>query len=406
MRIIYLVRQAPFPNNAGIKFRINGIWQALRDLGDVQLVVISDTPPYQIRRELYQSGTWIYPSRRETGGWRRLAHRLCVMLRGGAVPSARYFSRLRAERLAARLSAAKPDLVVIDDTFLAVFAPYLKEVAPKLIIDTHNVESVLMTRIARETKNIAQKLQGWVEARYMEKMERGALPLADQVWAVSENDAEHYRERVRLPDVRVIPNVIDISKYTPRDDADEATIVFMGWFYHWPNIDAALRLMDYSRQLLTRGVKHRLVLVGRSPSAEMLERASRLDHVEVTGEVADITPFVERATIFAAPLAAGAGTKLKILEAMALARPVVTTPIGAEGLQFESGRHGIVADSDEAFIDALAALLADPDRAASIGRAGRQFVEAHFTLETVKNAVAEALDDMYGGGSPLRSPAT
>lgn len=405
MRIVYLVRYAPITGNSGAKLRIGGIWRALQNHGDVQLIVIGERLPYAVRKQLYALGAKILPSRREHSPLRILANRIQALLRGENVSTNRYFSPGRATRLSKTIGAHRPDLIVIGDTFLSVFAPYLKGLATPMVIDTHNVESRLMKRVAVQSKNPIQKLRFYIEAQQTARLERSNLAIADQVWAVSSDDAEYYSTELCLPRTYVVPNVIDIANYTPERQNDDATIAFMGWFYHWPNVDAALRLIDYSEQLLARGVRHRLLLIGREPSPAMLQKSARMDHVTITGEVSDVRPLVGRATIFAAPLSAGSGTKLKILEAMAMARPVITTEIGAEGLNIKSGVQAIIADNDEAFIAAMADLLADPARASKIGRAGREFVERNFSLDAVRASVTEALGELAGPRGHKDEPA-
>jgi glycosyltransferase involved in cell wall biosynthesis len=122
----------------------------------------------------------------------------------------------------------------------------------------------------------------------------------------------------------------------------------------------------------------------------MLRAARGLDHVIVTGMVPEVRPYLERASVVAAPIAAGSGTRLKILEAMALARPVITTPMGAEGLGLEPGAHAEIADLAE-FPGRLAALLGDAARRRALGWAGREWAEGRFSLEAMAQRVREEL---------------
>jgi len=120
----------------------------------------------------------------------------------------------------------------------------------------------------------------------------------------------------------------------------------------------------------------------------MLRAAQGLEHVVVTGKVPDVRPYLERASVVAAPIAAGSGTRLKILEALALARPVLTTPMGAEGIGLEPGVHAEIADLAD-FPARLAALLGDAARRRALGRAGREWAEGRFSLEAMERRVRE-----------------
>jgi glycosyltransferase involved in cell wall biosynthesis len=163
-----------------------------------------------------------------------------------------------------------------------------------------------------------------------------------------------------------------------------------GSYGYWPNEDAALRLIAMSRSLHARGVLRRLELVGISPTPAMLAAARGLGHVVVTGRVPEVRPHLERASVVAAPISAGSGTRLKILEALALARPVLTTPVGAEGLDLEPGVHAEISDLP-GFPARLASLLEDPARRAAHGKAGRAWAEQRYSFAAMGERVRELL---------------
>jgi glycosyltransferase involved in cell wall biosynthesis len=159
---------------------------------------------------------------------------------------------------------------------------------------------------------------------------------------------------------------------------------------YWPNEDAALRLVGMVPGLRRRGAFRALHLVGKSPSERMRRAASGQEGVLVTGTVPDVAPYLERASVVAIPLAAGSGTKLKVLEAMAFGKPVVTTPIGAEGLGLAPGVHAEVVELG-AVEGAIDALLRDPARRAAMGAAGRALVEQRFSKASLGGLVRSLL---------------
>jgi glycosyltransferase involved in cell wall biosynthesis len=146
----------------------------------------------------------------------------------------------------------------------------------------------------------------------------------------------------------------------------------MGWA---PNVDAAVWLgREIWPEVLTRVPHARLLLVGRDPAPAV--RALADESVEVTGTVADVTPYLARSRVVLAPLRAGGGTRLKILEALGAGRPVVATSVGCEGLEDLVGRGVVVADTATGLAEAIAGLLVDPARASALGRSGHGAVTA------------------------------
>ena len=217
-------------------------------------------------------------------------------------------------------------------------------------------------------------------------MERRTIGGFDHVVVVSE------QERARLPagarSVLVCPNGREPSAVLP--DAPDATVAFvatMGWA---PNVDAAVWLAREIWPLVRERVPGaRLLLVGKDPAPAV--RALADDSVEVTGTVADVGPYLARSRVVVAPLRAGGGTRLKIMEALDVGRPVVATSLGCEGMEDLVGRGVVVADTAAALADAIADLLLDPDRAAALGRAGHDAVKADHTWDAALAPLVEAV---------------
>lgn len=181
----------------------------------------------------------------------------------------------------------------------------------------------------------------------------------------------------------VIPNGVDL-RYWARTapPADRPCLVFTGVMDYPPNDDAARLLVEEIVPLVRQRVPGlEVLIVGRNPSAALRERADGVPGVEVTGFVDDLRPYLERAAIFAAPLRVASGMQNKVLEALALEVPVVTTPAVAAGLRGADGREAplvVPADTAEGFADAIVTLLAEPAEQLRLAAAGRRFVEEQF----------------------------
>jgi glycosyltransferase involved in cell wall biosynthesis len=228
-----------------------------------------------------------------------------------------------------------------------------------------------------------------------------AVRAAHQVVTMSPEDAARLRRF--LPDLRVAvsPVGVDCADFRPppTPPAGGPDLLFVGHFGHPPNVDAVRFL---ARDVLPRlGRPARLRVVGR----EMPPAIARLagGQVEIRGPVPDVRPELAAAAVVVAPVRFGTGMRGKVLEALAMARPVVTTTIGAEGLGAASGRHLLVADGADAFAAAVAGCLDDPAAAARLGAAGRALVVERFDWDVI----AAAHDDVYARvlRDPGRPPA-
>ncbi len=397
-RVVYVCPEPPYPRSSGGRFRIDAIRRAIAASGvEVALVVVGERPPVEIRRRLRSEGTRVFPSRRERTKLAWAVRCAAAWLRRRCIPAARYLTPRRVQRLVHHVRSLAPDLVLLGDVYLAAaFAPALRGLGVPIVVDTHDAASRVHARIASASRNPGARLAYRILSANTARIEREALPLAGELWVASEDDARFYRDEVGLPRVAVVPNVVDFPPApTTVAPGEPGSVVFTGSFSYWPNEDAALRLIEMSHALhASRALTH-LYLVGIAPTPRMLAAAAGAPHVAVTGRVPEIAPYLARAAVVAAPLAAGSGTKLKILEAMAAARPVVTTPMGAEGLGLTPGVHAEVASLD-AFERALADVLADPERQAALAKAGRAWAESRYSAPVLEQIVGARLAALLG----------
>ncbi len=191
---------------------------------------------------------------------------------------------------------------------------------------------------------------------------------------VSDVDARAYTRFFPSRTVAVVPNGVDIDYFAPSQTAPEPDlIVFEGNMNFPPNIDTAIRLVQDVLPRVQRSVPAaRICLVGRDPASEVVALASA--RVEVTGTVDDVRPYLARAAVFACPMRLGSGIKNKILQAWAMARPVVATPESLGGLAASDGVNLLVRSSPEAFAGAIVQLLNDDRLSSELGQNGRETV--------------------------------
>lgn len=206
-----------------------------------------------------------------------------------------------------------------------------------------------------------------IEPRWWEK--------ADAVGAMSPIDAELIRKAAPKATVHLAPNGVDVDFFQPNVDVprDSCTAVYMGDYKYFPNTDAVLyfaqEIMPLIRQ---KRPDFHLTLLGKDPSPEIQALAG--EHVTVTGLVDDTRPYLQGSAVFVCPLRSGSGTRFKLMEALACGCPVVSTRIGAEGLDAQDGVHMLLRDDPQAFADAVITLLDDAQKGQQIGTAGREWV--------------------------------
>ena len=221
-----------------------------------------------------------------------------------------------------------------------------------------------------------------LRAKLAASVERRAIRRFDVATTVADADADRLRALAPRARVEVVPNGVDAARFRPDPDveAEPMSLVFVGAMAYAPNVAAMRYFTDEVLPIVRRTRPGaRLTIVGRDPAPVV--RAMASEGVDVTGEVDDVRPYLARAAVFVAPMVSGSGIKNKVLEAMAMGRPVVATPLAIEGLPLRHGENVLVADGAAGLADAIHRLLADPGEAARIGGGGRALVERTYTWD-------------------------
>jgi len=391
-KVLYIARDSPLPPGSGGPVRVESIWRTLQNLlGDdaVTLAVLGDTPKPGVRRQLHEMGIKFFPPKRQTRAGKLLRY-ASATLTGRCLVATRYLSARRIARVVRFVKKLSPDLVILGDVEHAeLIEPLKRGTGAKVVCDTHNVWSLLHERVAKNADSFGQRVQHTLLKRNMLGIERRLLKHADAIWTTSDTDAAHYRNVLKLPDVTTVPNVIDVDKFTPNPAGESGAIVFTGFMSYWPNEDAAMRLVEISKRLTGESIAHHLYLVGKGPTPKLESAAKGMSNVTVTGFVRDTRAYQNKASVFVAPLMSGSGTKIKILEALAGAKCVLTTPIGAEGM--DVGDAAVVVGEPERFYQELKSLLNDPVRCERVGRAGRAWVERFGSRQALRGVLEKAI---------------
>ena len=304
----------------------------------------------------------------------------------------KYRSRRFAVTLRKLLADETFDLLVCDFIFPTVNLP--RTLPCPAVLFTHNVESEIWRRHADiRTGLVDRALCRW-QYRRMLRYEERTLRRFDGVLAVSDTDRDTltriYPGAIRRP-IHVVPTGVDVGYFSAApSDPNSRRLVFTGSMDWLPNEDAMLFFCREVWPLVqAREPRATLAIVGREPTPSVRRLAG--DAVQVTGRVDDVRPFVREAAAYIVPLRIGGGTRLKIFEAMAMGKAVVSTTVGAEGLPVTSGRHVILADEPRSFARAIVRLLRDGTRRRELEAAARQLVAEHHDWSTVAGDLESAL---------------
>jgi polysaccharide biosynthesis protein PslH len=273
-------------------------------------------------------------------------------------------------------------------------------IAPRLVFDDHNAEYVLQRRACltdlRRPRRWPAAVYSLIQWRKLMGYERRVCRAADRVVAVSEADAAALRRLAPGLDVAVVPNGVDLNFLRPGVVAPlpgmvPNALVFTGKMDYRPNVDAVLWFVDEVLPLIIQQAPDaHFYVVGQQPHAR-LARLAEHPAVTLTGRVPDVRPYIAGATAYVVPLRIGGGTRLKVLEAMAMGRPIVSTRLGCDGFAFADGQEVAFADDPASFAASVLALLRDPCAAAELGRRGRQHVEAELGWD----AIVPRLEALY-----------
>lgn len=294
--------------------------------------------------------------------------------------------------LDAVLADDRYDIVLFESMFMA---GYRVPEGIRIIIDQHNIEHELLERTYQNEKSWPRKWYNWQESRFVKRAELALCQRTDHVLVTSERERLKLKKLLPGKVIDVVPNGVDATLFNADNPSTEELerIIFTGSMDYYPNVQAVLFFAQHCWPFVRAqmpGVVWQIV--GKNPPREVLKLAE-LPGITVTGAVPDVRPYLAEAAVAIAPLLIGSGTRLKILEAFAACKAVVSTSIGCEGLPVESGKHLLVADVPEAFAQAIIALLRDPKRRGVLGHAGRVLVEAAFSWERSGEQLLRLLEE-------------
>ena len=297
---------------------------------------------------------------------------------------AKYKSSEMRSRINERLSRGDVDVLICDFLTPAVNLDFSFD-CPTVLFQ-HNVEAMIWKRHYQVQKNPVKKLYLYAQWLKMRAFEERLCRKFDAVIAVSAEDRDQMRADYSVDAVFDIPTGVDTEFFRPTGvtEHDPMNLVFTGSMDWLPNDDAIRHFTDDILPIVRRRVPNvSLTVVGRNPSPYLTELTRKDPSITVTGRVDDVRPYMEKAAAYVVPLRIGGGTRLKIYEAMAMEKPIVSTKVGAEGLPLHDGADLLLADDAQSFAEAIVQLLKEPELAKRIGTRAARTVRERFGWQRV-----------------------
>lgn len=294
----------------------------------------------------------------------------------------RFLSGAFREAIRAALRRFKPDVVQIESPFLLPYAATVREESgARIVLRSLNVEFRIWEGLARNERSALRRFSLGRVARSLRTYEVRELDTPDAIVPISAEDGEEFRRLGCMRPMHVVPCGI-----TPVDlptKAAEGTVGFIGSLDFRPNQEAVMWMVKELWPRVTERVPEARLSIAGSGAPDWLRRQAAGQNIEFLGAVDDAQAFLTRMSVVIAPLFAGGGMRIKVLEAMALARPIVATTLGAGGIDVQNDRDILIADNVTAFANGVTRLLREPETAARIGDAARDTVRARYDNDTL-----------------------
>lgn len=380
VRVLLLTYGVPWPLNSGARIRDFNLLRALAGAAEITLCCFAqddiEIPDLARLQALCREVRVFCPGGRSL--WRRAAAFAKGLANGVPLAMCPFFDPAFSAELRSIARRESTQVFQIEHSLLAGYVIAAPE-GCRTVLSLHNVCSAQYASMARLDIGCRRRAGFWIKAWLLARSEARYRARFDHSIAVSSTDADLLRRQNPALPVSVVENGVDCARLQPLAEAPAGNdLLFTGVLGYPPNADAVRFFCREILPLVRREIPDaRLLVAGQSPPPDVRALAD-WDSVELLADVADIVPCYQRARLSVVPLRAGGGTRLKILESMALGRAVVSTAIGCEGIDVRHGRDILIADDAESFAACVVSLLRDPETRAALSARARRTVETGY----------------------------
>jgi polysaccharide biosynthesis protein PslH len=386
MNVLVLSTQFPYPPRSGAEMRTYQLVRQLSRRHNVTLVSLIEREDLEDAAELAKQMSVRVVEHQPKRDWMKRRSQLLTL--ASSLPYA--CSEVRSHELQSVITemcaGGQFDVVQLES---ALLCQYDFGTDVKLVLDEHNIEYEVLERMWRGERSALRRAFSFREYLRYRRYERRAWGKVDAASVTSPREPAIVSEHAPRLSVAVVPNGVDLQYFAPDgSDVDSQTVVFNGVLNYRPNLDAALHLVnDIWPLVLSQCPDAKLAIVGRAGGVDV--SSLRGPGVEVTGEVPDVRTYLRKAAVVAVPIRMGGGTRLKVVEALALGKPIVSTTLGAEGIAVKDRETVLFADDSETFAARIAEVFRDRELALTLGRAGRRLAEDEYSWSRAGDCLAE-----------------
>jgi glycosyltransferase involved in cell wall biosynthesis len=396
LSILYVSQMPASPPRFGAQARMHGLMTELARHHELTAVMLVDdafdTEECRRAMEVYCREVVLIPNPYGREGY------LKRLLQLRSLASIRSFERLRVtvpalQRTLDRiLRSTRFDVVNLEFPYMGHY--HLRqappgEKLPALVVDSHEIAFDLARQFAEASESFGRRFYASANWRKLQQEELDIYRDADGVYLCSAADEQRLLDQIPEARTAIIPNAADIEYYKPRPTdplPDGRTVVYFGLLSTVPNVDAVVHFVqDIWPRIAEAHPEARCKIIGGRPPPSLLALAGT--RVELTGFVSDLRPHLAAAAAVVVPLRLGGGTRLKIVEAMAMAKAIVSTRLGAEGIEAIPGRDILIEDEPLAFANEVSRLLTDPGLAARIGQSARRVAVERYSWSEAGKAL-------------------
>ena len=398
-RLLFLCQSLPYPPDGGVNIRTYHVLRLLAREFEIDALCFYRRSD-RVNREAIEAGleglrpfarVEAFPIPQELHAARLLWDHARSLATGRAYTMYAYDSSAFRARVRELLATRRYALAHVDSLDLATYLPLLQGLP--VVCVHHNIESLLLSRRARTERSLWRRAYVALQARLLARVERAWCRQVALNVVVSEADRRTLVRMVPGASVAVVPNGVDVTAFRPESGRDEG-LVFVGGSNWFPNRDALEYFCDELLPHIRRRCGERVPVrwVGRCDDDDIRHYRDRYG-VELTGYVTDVRPFVRDAACYIVPMRVGGGTRLKILDAWAMGKAVVSTSIGSEGLAVADGVNILTRDRPEEFAEAVHAVLSDKDLRILLGRNARDTAERCYSWDVIGGGMLRAYRD-------------
>ena len=391
--ILFVTDKFPWPLDDGGQIRTYHVLKSLA--AQFRVVLLSITPPSpDYEWPIRSLGVDVISFRRSQPPWLLLFYVVKALFTSRPYPLPKNFSREIMREVRRQIDAGNVHALHFNHLDAAQYLDWLGETISRveIVFDTHNVMSSFYERLVRSEANPFRRVYCWIQWRKMRVYEKSVMRKAGCVVVCSDVE-RHLLDGWGLRKCLVAPNGVDTDFFTPdqftRPHQQFPELVFIGALDYFPNAEGVRWFIRSVLPVLDRHLRsYRLTVAGKNPPGDLIAE-QEAGRVEFTGHVDDVRPYIRSADVFVVPLRIGSGTRLKILEALAMGIPVVSTRLGAEGLELQDKTHLRIADNAAEMAAAVVEMCSRPELARQMAERGRAQVVKKYAWSNVTATLTE-----------------